>query len=73
MEIVNKLAAVLEVSTELLLQLDAQQIEREQAYEYGLPEFLQHDWIRTRRVWNKGQICWTVSGESFTVVLMWQR
>lgn len=42
-ETVYKLAKVLNVSMELLTEDGIHQSERERAYEYGLPEYLQHD------------------------------
>lgn len=42
-ETVYKLAKVLNVSMELLTEDGIRQAEREKAYEYGLPEYLQHD------------------------------
>ena len=42
-ETVYKLAKALGVSMELLTERGILQAEREQAYEYGLPEYLQHD------------------------------
>jgi plasmid maintenance system antidote protein VapI len=42
-ETVYKLAKTLGVSMELLTEDGIQQAEREQAYEYGLPDYLQHD------------------------------
>ncbi len=42
-ETVNKLAKALDVSMELLTEDGIRQSEREQAYEHGLPEYLQHD------------------------------
>ena len=42
-ETVYKLAKVLDVSMELLTEDGIRQAERERAYEYGLPEYLQHD------------------------------
>lgn len=42
-ETVYKLAKVLSVSMELLTGSGIRQSERERAYEYGLPDYLQHD------------------------------
>lgn len=42
-ETVYKLAKALGVTMELLAEGGIRQSEREQAYEYGLPEYLQHD------------------------------
>ena len=42
-ETVYKLAKVLNVSMELLTEGGILQSEREKAFEYGLPEYLQHD------------------------------
>lgn len=42
-ETVYKLAKVLNVPMELLTEDGIRQAERERAYEYGLPEYLQHD------------------------------
>ena len=42
-ETVYKLAKVLNVSMELLTEDGIRQAEREKSYEYGLPEYLQHD------------------------------
>ena len=42
-ETVYKLAKALGVSMELLTERSILQAEREKAYEYGLPEYLQHD------------------------------
>ena len=42
-ETVYKLAKVLEVPMELLTEEGIYQSKREKAYEYGLPEYLQHD------------------------------
>ena len=42
-ETVYKLAKALGVSMELLTGSGIRQTEREQAYEYGLPAYLQHD------------------------------
>jgi len=42
-ETVYKLAKVLNVPMELLTEDGIHQSERERAYEYGLPEYLQHD------------------------------
>lgn len=42
-ETVYKLAKALGVSMELLVESGIRQTEREKAYEYGLPEYLQHD------------------------------
>ena len=42
-ETVYKLAKTLNVPMELLTEEGIRQSQREQAYEYGLPEYLQHD------------------------------
>ena len=42
-ETVYKLAKALNVSMELLTEAGIRQAERERAYEYGLPDYLQHD------------------------------
>lgn len=42
-ETVYKLAKVLDVPMELLTEDGIRQTEREKSYEYGLPEYLQHD------------------------------
>ncbi len=42
-ETVYKLAKVLNVPMEMLTEDGIRQAEREKAYEYGLPEYLQHD------------------------------
>jgi len=42
-ETVYKLAKALNVPMELLTEDGIRQAEREKAYEYGLPEYLQHD------------------------------
>ena len=42
-ETVYKLAKTLNVPMELLTEEGSHQSQREQAYEYGLPEYLQHD------------------------------
>ena len=42
-ETVYKLAKALDVSMELLTEGGIHQAERERAYEYGLPDYLQHD------------------------------
>lgn len=42
-ETVYKLAKTLGVSMEMLTEGGIRQTERERAYEYGLPEYLQHD------------------------------
>ncbi len=42
-ETVYKLAKALQVPTELLIEDGIQQYQREQSYEYGLPDYLQHD------------------------------
>lgn len=42
-ETVYKLAKTLGVSMELLTKEGIRQTDRERAYEYGLPEYLQHD------------------------------
>ena len=42
-ETVYKLAKVLDVPMELLTEDGIRQAEREKAYEFGLPEYLQHD------------------------------
>lgn len=42
-ETVYKLAKTLNVPMELLTEEGIHQSQREQAYEYGLPEYLQHD------------------------------
>jgi transcriptional regulator with XRE-family HTH domain len=42
-ETVYKLAKTLGVSMELLTEEGIHQAERERAFEYGLPEYLQHD------------------------------
>lgn len=42
-ETVYKLAKTLNVPMELLTEEGIYQSQREQAYEYGLPEYLQHD------------------------------
>ncbi len=42
-ETVYKIAKVLSVPMELLVSAGMQQTERERAYEYGLPGYLQHD------------------------------
>jgi transcriptional regulator with XRE-family HTH domain len=42
-ETVYKLAKALGVPMELLVESAIRQTERERAYEYGLPEYLQHD------------------------------
>ncbi len=42
-ETVYKLAKTLGVSMELLTESGIRQAERQRAYEYGLPDYLQHD------------------------------
>lgn len=42
-ETVYKLAKALKVPMELLIEDGIREADREQAYEYGLPEYLQHD------------------------------
>ena len=42
-ETVCKLAGVLGVSMEMLTQSGIRETERERSYEYGLPDYLQHD------------------------------
>lgn len=42
-ETVYKLSKALDVSMELLTEDGIRQAERERAYEYGLPDYLQHD------------------------------
>lgn len=42
-ETVYKLAKALGVSMELLTEVGIHQTERERAYEFGLPDYLQHD------------------------------
>ncbi len=42
-ETVYKLAKVLGVTMEMLTESTMIEIERERSYEYGLPEYLQHD------------------------------
>lgn len=42
-ETVYKLAGVLGVSMEMLTESGIRETERERSYEYGLPEYLQHD------------------------------
>lgn len=42
-ETVYKLAKTLNVSMELLTEEGIHQSQKEQSYEYGLPEYLQHD------------------------------
>ncbi len=42
-ETVYKLAKTLNVSMEILTEGGIRQSERERSYEYGLPEYLQHD------------------------------
>lgn len=42
-ETVYKLAKALDVSAELLIEDGIRRTQRERAYEYGLPEYLQHD------------------------------
>lgn len=42
-ETVYKLSKALDVPMELLTESGIHQAERERAYEYGLPEYLQHD------------------------------
>ncbi len=42
-ETVYKLAKALNVSMEILTEDGIRQSERERSYEYGLPEYLQHD------------------------------
>lgn len=42
-ETVYKLAGVLGVSMEMLTQSGIRETERERSYEYGLPDYLQHD------------------------------
>ena len=42
-ETVYKIAKVLKVPMEFLIENGIHQAEREKAYEYGLPEYLQHD------------------------------
>lgn len=42
-ETIYKLAKVLDVSMEMLTVAGIQNAERERAYEYGLPEYLQND------------------------------
>ena len=42
-ETVYKIAKVLDVPMELLTEGGIRQTERENAYEYGLPDYLQHD------------------------------
>ncbi len=42
-ETIYKLAKALDVTMELLIESTMVEIERERAYEYGLPEYLQYD------------------------------
>ncbi|NBK94386.1 helix-turn-helix domain-containing protein [bacterium 1XD21-13] len=42
-ETAYKIAKALSVPTEMLISAGIRQTERERAYEYGLPEYLQHD------------------------------
>ena len=42
-ETVYKLAKTLDVPMEILTESGIRQTERERAYEYGLPDYLQHD------------------------------
>ena len=42
-ETVYRIAKVLDVPMEILTEGGIRQTERERAYEYGLPEYLQHD------------------------------
>ena len=42
-ETIYKLAKVLDISVEMLTVAGIQNAERERAYEYGLPEYLQND------------------------------
>ena len=42
-ETVYKLVKALDVSMELLTEESIRQTERERAYEFGLPDYLQHD------------------------------
>lgn len=42
-ETVYKLAKVLDVSVELLVETGLRMTQRERSYEYGLPGYLQHD------------------------------
>ncbi len=42
-ETVYKIAKALDVSMEALTEAGIQQMQRERAYEYGLPAYLQHD------------------------------
>lgn len=42
-ETIYKLAKALDVSMESLIETGIHQTERERSYEYGLPDYLQHD------------------------------
>ena len=42
-ETIYKLAKALDVSTDLLIENGILQTKREESYEHGLPEYLQHD------------------------------
>ena len=42
-ETIYKLAKALDVSTDLLIENGVLQTKREESYEHGLPEYLQHD------------------------------
>lgn len=72
-ETVYKLAKALGVTMELLAEDGIRQTERECAYEYGLPEYLQHDLDAYKDGLRKNPACSTVIGENFTEASIWQK
>ena len=72
-ETLYKIAKVLNVSIESLLDERMNNFARERSYEYGLPSYLQQDLDAFKLQENKALCCSTVSGENCTEVLTWQK
>ncbi len=72
-ETVYKLAKALGVSMELLAEDGIRQTEREQTYEYGLPDCLQHDLDAYKKGFKPDANCLTACGESFTGASIWRK
>ena len=70
-ETVYKLSQALGVSMEQLTEDGIRQTERERAYEYGLPDYLQHDLDAYKKGIKSHSTCWTVFGESSMAVSIW--
>ena len=72
-ETVYKLSQVLGVSMEQLTEDGIRQTERERAYEYGLPDYLQHDLDAYKAESKITAACWTVYGVNFMAASTWQK